>query len=171
MKHVIWITPPPPLYEELKKIIDSLSAKYHTPVFSPHMTVVSEINADLETIKNIAGNIAAQTNPLKLSLGPVSFSTTYFQSVFVRVNSTAALMQLNLDLKKAFNLENSVFMPHISLLYGLDDMKIREKIVSQLPKFKESVFEAKEMVVIPQTTNPKSWQSQCVISLGNRTVK
>lgn len=129
MKYSIWIIPPEPLYTKLKNIIDNLSKDFNGPSFEPHMTILGDIDADLTDIKAKAHTLASTIDKLDLSTGTVSFSTTYFQSVFVRITSTAALMQLNLNAKQLFNMPDSVFMPHISLLYGDHDMVIRENAV------------------------------------------
>jgi len=104
-------------------------------------------------------------DPINLTLGQVSFSTTYFQSVFVRVESTAELLDLNLDLKKEFEMENNVFMPHISLLYGVDDMRLREKIASDI-KIARFSFRADRLIIVPVDGNPHGWKSGLEIPFG-----
>ncbi|OGZ35116.1 MAG: hypothetical protein A3A94_00525 [Candidatus Portnoybacteria bacterium RIFCSPLOWO2_01_FULL_43_11] len=165
MQYSIWIIPPEPIFSQLKNVIKKLSVKYDSPIFEPHMTLLGNINQSLPGIEQKITELASYVNRLELSLGPISFSTTYFQSVFVRVNSTARLTQLNLDVKKLFNMENNVFMPHISLLYGNHDMTIREKAASevQLPL---SSFVANEFIVAPSTSDPNQWKHSLTISFG-----
>ncbi|MCX6705675.1 MAG: hypothetical protein NTV24_01035 [Candidatus Woesebacteria bacterium] len=98
MKYSIWIIPPQSVFDELSKIINDLSIVQNGPVFKPHMTILGSIDRELSDIQKAVETVAKGTEKLNLSLGPVSFSTTYFQSVLVRVNSTAQLMQLNLDI-------------------------------------------------------------------------
>lgn len=126
------------------------------------MTLLGDIDMDLPKMEQKAKELAKGVGKLELSLGPVSFSTTYFQSVFVRVNSTAKLMQLNLDAKKLFGVENSVFMPHISLLYGDHDMATREEAASKV-KLAESSFVINEFVITPSTMNPNEWVHSATI--------
>lgn len=114
-----------------------------------------------EKVRKLAGKI----DKLDLSTGVISYSTTYFQSIFVRLDSTAKLMQLNLDAKEIFHRDNNVFMPHISLLYGNHDMATREKIASkiQLPK---TSFTANTFVITPSTVNPSDWIHSATIPFG-----
>ncbi|OGZ35928.1 MAG: hypothetical protein A3I88_03945 [Candidatus Portnoybacteria bacterium RIFCSPLOWO2_12_FULL_39_9] len=165
MQYSIWIIPPEPIFSQLKNVIKKLSEKYDSPIFEPHMTLLGNINQNLPDIEQKLTELASRTNKLELSLGPISFSATYFQSVFVRVNSTAQLMQLNLDAKKLFNMENKVFMPHISLLYGNHDMIIREKaaLEVQLPL---SSFVVNEFIVTPAIPDPNQWEHSLIISFG-----
>ena len=162
MQYSIWLIPPEPVYTQIKSIIDTLAKSYAGPTFEPHMTLLGNIDADLSDIEKKVTNLAKTANALELSLGPVSFSTTYFQSVFVRVNSTAQLMQLNIEAKKIFKMENSVFMPHMSLLYGDHTMAIREEAASktQLP---QSSFIINEFAVIPVTSDPSGWKPSATV--------
>lgn len=154
--------PPEPIFSQLKNAVNELVRKYNGPVFEPHMTLLGNINNGLPEIEQKAKELAAHLDKLELSLGPVSFSTTYFQSVFIRVNSTAKLIQLNLDAKKIFSMENDVFMPHISLLYGDHDMTIREEVASSL-QFPAFSFVIKEFVITPAVTNPDQWEHSATI--------
>ncbi len=131
------------------------------------MTIADGISGELVEIQNALSRIAKKSHTLELSLGPVSISTTYFQSVFVRVNSTAQLMQLNLDLKEAFDLKNSVFMPHISLVYGNHNMLTREKIAKEI-KLKPAKFFCNQLEIVPNTQKPDSWKSIATVSLRSK---
>src|SRR3989338_2326241 len=164
MKYSIWVIPPQPIFNEVSKVINDLSVEYKCPVFKPHMTVLGSIDRKLSDIRKAVETVANDTERLSLSLGPVSFSTTYFQSVRVRVNSTAQLTQLNLDIKKLLDIENNVFMPHISLMYGNHDMKIREKIAEKI-KLQSSSFVADKIVIVPEKSEPEEWEPIVTILL------
>ena len=157
MKYSIWIIPPQPIFNEVAKVINDLSVEYKGPVFEPHMTVLGNIDRELSDIRKAVETVAKDTEKLNLSLGPVSFSTTYFQSVLVRINSTAQLMQLNLYIKKLLNIENNVFMPHMSLMYGNHDTKTREKIAAKI-KLQTTSFIADQIVIIPEKSEPEEWK-------------
>lgn len=166
MKYCVWIIPPQPVFDELNKIISDLSAQYKGPVFKPHMTLLGSTECELDDMQKAVETIAKNTKKLQLSLGPVSFSTTYYQSVLVRVGSTAELMQLNLDLKKALGIENNMFMPHISLMYGEHDMKTREEIATKI-KPQNISFIADSIVIVPvaEKSEPEDWKPVTAIPL------
>lgn len=163
--YAIWIIPPDPLYSYLQKIIIELTEEYGSPVFEPHLTLLSGITEDLPTIVEKMTSIASTGSPLELSLGPVSFSTTYFQSVLVRVNSTAPLLQLHLDILKTFGFETGVFMPHMSLMYGDLPMPLREKIAQSISLQPHS-FLAQECVVMSAEPDPREWRQLAAIPLN-----
>ena len=168
MKFTVWLIPPEPVYSQIKSIIDRLSSEYKGPSFEPHMTLLGGFSSDNlseteEKVKDLA-----KFDKLDLTLGPVSFSTTYFQSVFVRVNSTTKLMQLNLDAKKMFGRENDVFMPHISLLYGDHDMVMREKAASSVELPSASFVVDKFSITPADSNDPKDWKIISTISFIGR---
>lgn len=154
----LWIIPPPRLKKFLDKIILRLAKKYKSPKFEAHMTLLGSIDSDEKTILQKTRTLATRLKPFPLQLGEISFSTTYFQSVFVRVNSTAKLMEANLEAKKIFQLSNNVFMPHISLLYGNNKMAVREKVVSEIKLPDDKFFKAEEIAIVPTTQNPAEWR-------------
>ena len=168
MKFTIWITPPEPIYSQIKAVIDRLSLGYKGPQFEPHMTLLGDFYGEnLSEVEQKAKKLAT-INKLELTLGPVSFSTTYFQSVFVRTNSNAKLMQLNLDAKKLFSKENDVFMPHMSLLYGDQDMATREKAASSV-ELRPVSFAVDKLVIIPaDSDDPKDWKPIATIPFIGR---
>lgn len=167
MNYSIWIIPPTPVKSTLSEVIKNLAEEFNGPVFEPHMTILGNIKIELPIIINGLQEVAKNLTKLNLSLGPASFSTTYFQNALVRVNSTAELMRLNIDLKNKFNLANDVFMPHISLLYGEQDMRTREVATSKIPNL-ESEFNIEEFIVTPSRPNPDEWVHSAVIPFGGK---
>jgi hypothetical protein len=157
MKYSIWAMPPEPLFTQLKDCIDSLAKENNAPTFEPHMTMVGTIDQDLTVIEQTLQNCLASMTPMQLELGEVSFSTTYFQSVLVRVSATAQLMELNMQIKNSLNLENDVFMPHFSLLYGNHSMKERAEIAARI-KLPTLSFEIDTLVITPAVANPDDWE-------------
>lgn len=151
----IVIIPPEPVFTKLKKIIDKLAKEFKGPIFEPHMTLAGNIEMDLPQLEQKL-NVLSQIDKLDLSLGEVSFSTTYFQNIFIRVNSTHELLELNINAKKLFGIENNVFMPHISLLYGDQDMKKREEAASKI-KIAPTSFTSDRFIVMPVTPDTREW--------------
>lgn len=160
------IIPPPEIKVILEKIILQLSNKYKGPKFEAHMTFLGRIDSNEKAIIEKTKELAQQIKPLFLTLGEISFSNTYFQSVFVRLKSTAELMDANLKAKEIFQIDDRVFMPHISLFYGNHSMELREKIVSEIELPPNLSFTADKIVVTPDTDNPADWKHLAKINLG-----
>lgn len=157
MLYSLLTNPPERIFSKLKAKIDELSDKYNGPKFDPHLTILGNIEGELSDIEEKVKTLASGLQTLELELSETSFSTTYFQNVFVRVKSNAALMNLNLKAKELFGMENNVFMPHVSLLYGDQDMKTREEAVSEIEIEKES-FIVDKFVIITSGNDPNTWE-------------
>lgn len=158
-KYTLWIVPPLDIKNILEKIILDLSKTYGGPSFEPHMTLLGDIETSEEEILGGTKELVSKINPFALALGEISFSTTYFQNVFVRAKSSARLMEANLSAKQIFHMENSLFMPHISLLYGDHDMETREKIALQVQLPSDLSFQADKIVVVTSSSrDPREWQ-------------
>ena len=163
MKYSLWLIPNNPVYSKLKFVVDGLAASHNNPAFEPHLTLIGDIEGEIPEINEKMQSLVDTAKDLELTLSEVSISTTFFQSVFVRVKSTAALMQLNMDAKKLFNLENNFFMPHISLFYG-GSLKEREKLASEINIEKE-IFKISKLILAPVTEDPKDWKTLAEIRL------
>lgn len=165
MKYSLWLIPSGPIYSKLKSVIDNLSKSHGNPTFEPHLTLLGDIEGEIPEITEKMQILAETTKNLDLALSEVSISTTFFQSVFVRVKTTSDLMQLNMDAKKMFNLDNTFFMPHISLFYG-GSLEEREQLANQTTLGKEN-FRISKLILAPVTEDPKDWESLAEIDLKN----
>lgn len=154
----IWILPPLEKATPFKKIITSLSKKYNSPDFAPHITLLGAFPGKENFVVSNFEKLVSNLRTFDVGFDGLSFSTTYFQSVFLRVKPTASLLNANLEAKKIFNMPNDVFMPHMSLIYGNHSMEEREKISKDLEIPKNTSFHARKLVLVPTTDNPKDWK-------------
>lgn len=155
-QYSLWITPSGEVKEVLQKIINRLSSSYNGPIFEPHMTLLGNIKIHKDQMIEKAKNLSTELTQFPLSFSEASFSTTYFQSVFIRVKSTASLMNANMKAKEIYRQENTVFMPHISVLYGDHSMEEREKITYGII-LPTHTFMATSLVVVPSATDIATW--------------
>lgn len=162
----IWIVPSSDIKKQLSEIVGDLSVKYQAPNFEPHMTLLGDVSLDKETMLQKSHLLVSQLKPFSASLGEISFSTTYFQSVFVHIKSNAALMNANLKAKEVFQVPNTIFMPHMSLLYGDHPMEEREKIASQITILGNLSFNVEKIIVVPSTKDPSEWKYLAEIPLN-----
>ncbi len=167
-KQTIWIIPQEPLKKQLEDIVAYLSQKFESPVFEPHMTLLGDVEMERSEFMEKCSKLSRVIEPFPLELGEVSFSTTYFQSVFVRVRSTAPLMEANIKAKEIFGVENNFFMPHISLLYGEHSMETRSAASSNVELREGTAFTADSFVVTQASLEPSEWVHLEELELGSR---
>jgi 2'-5' RNA ligase len=152
----LWLIPPSKIKKQLEVVVQQLSQTHNAPNFEPHLTLLGDFEGNQNEVIKKTELLAKSLEPLTLTLEQVSFSTTYYQSVFIRVKATAELMEANLKAKDIFGLPNTLFMPHISLLYGDFDMKTKEEAAKSvmLPTIS---FAVKSIELTPSTPNPSEW--------------
>jgi 2'-5' RNA ligase len=65
-------------------------------------------------------------------------------------------MEQNLKAKQLLKLENNLFMPHVSLLYGDHSMQTREESTHKviLPN---KVYNVTRLALVPSTSDPSEW--------------
>ncbi len=168
----IWLTLPSEETRSLRLIIDRLAAKYGVPSFAPHLTLMGSIDKSEAEVTSVMSELCSLWKPFIFQPVEVSCSTTYFQNVFLRIAATAELLQANLDLKKAFGLENNVFMPHMSLMYGDQTPELRWNVAQSIGQEVMKVFTtaiAQTVAIIPFTPEmkPEDWQPIATYRLTN----
>lgn len=165
-QYTIWLVPSSEVKSVLDKTINNLAQKYKTPVFEPHITLLGDIKTSKEDVLEKANLLARRLKPFNVDLGEISYSTTYFQNVFVRAVSNAQLMQAYVEAKNIFKQDVGVYMPHISLIYGYHNMEERNNIASEVDLPKGLSFKVDKLVVIPATDNPDEWEHIAEIKIG-----
>lgn len=159
-KYSIWLVPEECGKRSVQDIINSLQRKYGGDTFTPHLTILGEINGEEAEIKKIFVDSTKEFRPLKVYLDRVAFSTTFFQDVFILVKPTSDLLELNLNLKKRFGMPNDFFVPHISLMYGFEAVEVREKISEKI-QFTEKCLLFNKVVLVDLGNSIKDMKSIC----------
>lgn len=164
-QYSIWLIPDNKTRAILSQVIEEIAGKYKTPVFEPHATLLGSIEEKEKVVIEKTKKLALKTQRFPVIFGKVEFSTTYFQCVFVRINTNAPLMNLHVQAQKLFGgRKDYVFMPHISLVYGNFSIPEREKITGEIT-LPQLSFIAKTLRIIPNLPNPKDWQPLAEINL------
>ncbi|MDA1079158.1 MAG: 2'-5' RNA ligase family protein [bacterium] len=165
-KYSFWLVPTNETRQKLQTVVEEYAKIYDSPTFVPHVTICSPIESTDEEVVEAVKRAVADTNPFEVKFADVEFSTTYFQCVFVRAKTTAALLQTHLAIKDAFHdTREHVFMPHASLVYGNFAMKPREKIAQEITLSGLSFFANAVTIVRADTSDPKDWDVVAEVEL------
>lgn len=136
--------------------------EYHIPISFISGTSVGSLVGALyafgktwEEILELAQNL----EPASLEFSEISFSSTYFQAGFVRIKVTAWQVNLYAQSRELFEVPIGVYMPHISLVYGVPDFTQREEISNSI-SISSTGFIADQFQLfsyVPTNTDPASW--------------
>lgn len=161
------VIPEGKVFSTFDTLIEKYGKKLHTPTYPPHLTLMHTVEGNEKDIINQVQSTARTIKPFKVEVGPVEFSTTFFQCVFARVYTTAELLNAHLNIKSALDSqEKHVFMPHISIVYGDLSMQAREKISQEIILPKLSFVVDHIIIVNGDQPDPKTWNVIKRVSLG-----
>ena len=110
------------------------------PRFVPHLTLSGPIYLDKSRINTSLNKLSNKINSIPIKFEEIEMRDTFFQSLFIKVKKSKAILTANKMINKHFNIITDEFSPHISLFYGntkkTEKLKIKEKIQLQEIKFK-----------------------------------
>lgn len=120
----LWATPAPdsPLRTRLASVISELSAKYGTPPFDPHVTVLGGFGEPQrlseEEVFSRSRALCKALKPYTCRVKELSAGSAYFQCVYLLMEKTDEVMQPYTQACAAFGAGSKDYMPHLSLIYG-----------------------------------------------------
>jgi hypothetical protein len=156
-----WLLPPKTIQDLYQPIIDSLSQKLKTPKFEPHIsiTIAVSLKGEDKSILQMVEKAVKNIRPIPVEFSEVSVSTTYFQCVFARVKPSLEIFQAYQLVKSSLrHADPSMYVPHMSLVYGNLDLSQRFEIAKSI-KLPATKFLADRIgVVNADSLDPKTWK-------------
>lgn len=120
-------------YETFQNIINEYSEKYDdAPKFEPHVTITGGLETTEDIAREKTEKIANNTDPVDLQFKEPHCSTTRFQCVFILVEPSENLLNINQDTIGEFNKDPYMYVPHLSIIYSDIDVKERRNAVDSL---------------------------------------
>lgn len=142
----------------IKNLISQLSEKNASPFFEPHVTLLGEVAGGEDDILSKTLKLSSEINAFRIELGKVEYLAEYFRCLFSRAKETKELIRANQSARQIFNREKDHrFMPHLSLMYGNFSATIKQKIISEIGKNINTIFEAKSINLFHTEGAPKDW--------------
>lgn len=115
--HSLWLMPAAEDGARLASVLADLSARFGTPLFTPHLTIAGDTDRPVTQLATEIAAAAAADEVAAFSgevLG-IETSETFFRSFYARFAVSAPLAALKQRLDPQ---AREPFLPHVSLLYG-----------------------------------------------------
>jgi len=164
-----------PTLESAQGVVTELiKSETTSPAFSPHITLLHPVSKStpVDQIKSLLGDCIKQADlkdKLPLSLKQAQGGSHYYQSVLAPVSPDEKLSKLREACEQAFGWQgDSVYFPHLSLLYGDITTERREELAKKvneemtLPK----CVEIKEIAVVDCTGSAGQWRTVATVSIA-----
>lgn len=159
-RYSIWLVPAAPARQQFSQAIIDLAAKYQSPWFVPHMTVLADNYLDIDTLVQKLTPVAQQTSKLSIQIDHLEIGQKYYQCMYAKLIKSPALTDLYTNTCNALDQPaDSNWLAHMSLLYGEFDDTI--KLAAQkdarsmmLP----NIFETDSLSIWLSGPDPEKWQ-------------
>jgi 2'-5' RNA ligase len=165
----LWLKPSGKAHDVLAEAIQDLSHKLRSPIFEPHVTLLSGLQGSEQDHLLRTEQLADWLQPLHISLIAPSYQDTYFQCLFLKVEETPPVMEAHARAKAAFaDKAEAAFMPHLSLLYGLYSREVKQEIIATLPSHLRMTFDATALYLTrSDSDDPKDWHEILMVPMGS----
>lgn len=155
--HTLWLVPTGETFEKFDTLIQKLAKEYNAPVFEPHVTLLGEFMDPVENAVEKTKHLVAEEKPFTIKMNQIGCQDYFWRTLFVYATKTPQLQALHDKAKQIFNMELPVFMPHLSLLYGMFPKDIKDKIISEIGSDQSAEFEI-EKVTLAKGGEIKDWK-------------
>ncbi|MEO9309437.1 MAG: hypothetical protein ABI337_03985 [Nitrososphaera sp.] len=162
MTYSVWLEPTIKDLKYLSKIIKRLGRKYNAPLFTPHITVYSNIARYTQASRAV--DACANFSKIFVTRGKICHSNYLWKTLYIEIKKDRGLRLINNTLRS--NLENRYeFAPHISLIYKKLDTNTKKQIIKGL-KLKR-IYAFDKITIIRSAKNVTKWKKMKTIRLKN----
>lgn len=155
----LWIRPSQAQIDELTKIISRLSHRYRTTPFPPHITLLSNVTAPINTIDKTCRKLIELHQAFDIALKEIAFTQDYYRNLYILTKADTLLTTLYEDTKNMLSGEtDDIYMPHISLLYGKLDAKKQHSLKEELRGSYANTFSCQRLDIYNTTNNVSEWR-------------
>src|SRR3972149_1906104 len=132
-KFSVWLVPQKDDETYLSNIIEDLGTKYSAPMFTPHLTLLGDVEIELDVLQNIVDKVFENTKPFQIKKTKLNQSEAFFKTVFIECELDENLSNLFKVLSSKTGQRNiDSFKPHISLIYKILQEDEKLKIIESL---------------------------------------
>ncbi len=145
----IWLLPQDQEAENLRQIIRWIAEECSTPIFEPHVTLISGLRAKPDDVAGRLQTLAERRHSFLLSTGRPELYDEFFRSIVVPVFPSERLAGLRRDACRLLGVRVPLeFRPHFSLAYGAIPVEVKRRVVEQTGASVPSVVRISTLAVV-----------------------
>jgi 2'-5' RNA ligase len=158
-KHALWLRPFGDASFALKERINKLSKKFDTPVFEPHITLLSGLRRGKTELIQLTDTLAGVLSPFSVQLTEAGYRDHYFQSLFVQVKESSCFIAAQETAEKLFGCTtDEQYFPHLSLMYGNIKQQEKLKLLNTMNNHFQIQFPVHSILLIKTEGEVNDWK-------------
>ena len=155
----LWLVPDGPEAQAITALIGELSARFGTPSFPPHVTLLGGTAADADTAVASARNLAARLHDFSVRFEGLEHSAEFFRALVVRIAPDLPILDARRRAQMAFPAEPvGPFLPHLSLLYGSLPVETRRHLTAEVRESAPGSIVLRGLDVVATEGAPAEWR-------------
>jgi 2'-5' RNA ligase len=156
--YALWLTPVEPVFNRLAREILRLSRELSTPRFDPHVTLLGRILLSEEKALARSAHLAGMLKPTRVELSKIGNLDEYFRCLFVTVVPLDSIIKARQTACRVFGHQNTVYTPHVSLVYGKLLAEARERTAAGLSSLSGQKFNVRSLALYRVSGAPREWK-------------
>jgi len=158
-KYALWLRPFGDVAFELKERIKKLSTQFNTPVFEPHVTVLSDLRQGETELIQLTDTLASSLTPFSIELTKAGYRNHYYQSLFIHVEKTEPYITVQRMAEKLFGFNHDEeYFPHLSLMYGNIPEDDKERVLNTMEPSFDLQFPVHSLLLIKTEGEVEDWK-------------
>jgi 2'-5' RNA ligase len=159
----VWLLPEEPADKQLSDIIKSFAQTFDSPLFKPHITLLSGLS--LDSAKDLS---TLQSQPtVSAQIKVPATADQFFKSIFLPVIKNKELLAIRRHCKKLLEVESKgTFTPHISLYYGNTQDNQKQPAIKEIVKTFPTSITFNRVALVKTTGKVPEWTINQVITLS-----
>ncbi len=158
-QYFLWLSSVGESHDRLAQLIHQLSEHYQGPKFEPHITLLGGVEGEAAGIGEKIRRLGNTLCPLAVDLQWPAYEEEYFRCLYFPVQATPAILDAHEQAKVILGKSSdSPFSPHVSLLYGVFPISVKQEIIATFPSDLPRQFLVSELKLIRvESLNPRDW--------------
>lgn len=138
---------------------------YPSPEFKPHLTLLgldSERTGNFlqeRDLENAAISVASEVRSFQLEMDGIDGNDHPYQPFYIQIKSSQTLISLRKKLIFRLNMQPQpeTYNPHVSLLYGNMDQRMRQSLIRDIPVRPSGKLVSAGIGLVRVSGTPESW--------------
>jgi len=154
----LWLEPQGASRDRFTGLIRKLANELGTPVFDPHVTLLGGLSQPESEVVDRSLALAALVPPIEVRLTRAGVGLEYYHFLYFEVAVTEQLREAHATARRAFDLPEEEFEPHLSLAYAIPLEHEPSELLRRVPGRPWGRFMVDSLTLVRTAGAPEEWE-------------